>query len=312
MKISIIIPLYNEEESLPKLFERLDAVCAELEVETEKILIDNCSDDLSPIICRQKVSEDESYTYIRFSRNFGPSVDASIAAGYALAAGDAAIVLYSDLQDPPEAIPEFVAKWRDGYDVVYGVQKMRHGEPLWRRLLVRIFYRLMARISDVSVPVDAGDFRLISRRVMDVLNNLGETARYTRGLISWIGFRQTSVVYERDPRSGGKSKANLLAIIRTALTAITSFSLGPLRLMTAIGAFVSGFSTIAIIGSIFIAIFGQPLPGMTTLVVLNLFILGLLMLSVGLLGEYIGRIHTESKKRPLYIIDEHLSRNSTS
>lgn len=304
-KLSIIIPLYNEADSLPKLFERLDSVCQTLDVETEKILVDNCSDDLSAAICKQKTSDDDTYVYIRFSRNFGPAVDSSIAAGYEHATGDAALVLYSDLQDPPEVIPQFVAKWREGYDVVYGVRTVRHGEPMWRRISIKVFYRLMRKISDVAVPVDAGDFRLISRRVIDVLNHLDERARYTRGLISWVGFPQASISYKREPRFGGQSKANLFAITRTAMTAITSFSLGPLRLLTGIGLLISCASSLAIVASVLVAIFGQPLPGMTTLIVLNLFTLGVLMLSVGILGEYIGRIHTESKRRPLYIIEEH-------
>lgn len=302
--LTLIIPLYNEQDTLDELFHRVDAVCGHLDLDTEKILIDNRSTDRSREVCLQKCEQDQSYRYLRLSRNFGPAVDSSLAAGLSIATGDAAVILYSDLQDPPEVIPEMVQKWRQGADVVYGVHSARLGEAVWRRSAARLFYRLMHRFSDVNLPADAGDFRLISRRVIDHLKNFEERARYTRGLVTWIGFDQQPVTYERSPRKHGRSKANPFAITRTAFTALTSFSLGPLRLITAIGSVVSACAFSLVVLHIAIALLGRPIPGLTTIITINLMSLGLIMLAIGVLGEYLGRLHTEIKRRPLFIIDE--------
>jgi glycosyltransferase involved in cell wall biosynthesis len=302
--LSIIIPVYNEEDTIPELVARLDRVCSELSLKTEKIFVDNRSTDSSPEIIRGVIAVDKSYRMIRFSRNFGPSVEASITAGYRLCQGDAAVVLYSDLQDPPELIPEMVRLWRDGYDVVYSVQTQRHGEPLWRRLAVKTFYRLLQRLAESSVPANAGDYRLVSRQVLNALADFPERARYTRGLVSWVGFKQIAIPYQRQPRFQGKSKANVFAITRTALLAITSFSLYPLRALTGLGFACAAISFSAIVIYALIFFFGVTVPGLTTLITIMLFSLGVTTASIGLLGEYVGKILTEAKMRPLYVIDE--------
>ena len=302
--LSIIVPVFNEEEVLPKLFTRLDSVLEDLKCEVEVILVDNRSTDATRQLARQKVAQDHRYRYIRFSRNFGPSVEASITAAYRACVGDAALVLYSDLQDPPELIPRFVALWREGYDVVYGVQRSRGGERLWRRTGTRIFYRLLARMSDIPIPVDAGDFRLVSRSVITVLLAMPERARYSRGLIAWIGFEQTAIPYDREPRSGGRSKANAPAIMRTAFNGLTSFSHAPLRYLTGAGLILSSVCTVLICSNLALWLFAEPVPGMTTVVILILFGIGANVLALGLLGEYIARLQTDVKKRPLYIVAE--------
>lgn len=302
--LSIVIPVYNEEAALPVLFGKLEELETQLLSDLEVVFVDNCSTDTSGELIKEQCRQNETYSYIRFSRNFGPTVEASITAGYRAAKGDAIVVLYSDLQDPPELIVEFERLWLEGFDVVYGQQKSRSGEALWRRTLVKVFYRGMSTMADSPVPPNAGDFRLISRRVRDVLLDLGETARYTRGLVAWVGYRQIAVPYDRAPREGGKSKANFFAITRTAMTAVTSFSMGPLRMLTGIGAIISLICFMLIVAYAVLWLIGQPLPGLTTLITLILFSTGANFAALGLIGEYIGRITTEVKHRPLYVVDE--------
>lgn len=302
--LSIVIPVYNEEAALPKLFAKLMELRAQLASNMQVIFVDNCSTDSSRELILEECRVQQDYQYIRFSRNFGPTVEASITAGYRAATGDAIVVLYSDLQDPPELILDFERLWLEGYDVVYGQQTSRNGEPLWRRTSVRIFYRRMEKMAESPVPANAGDFRLISRRVRDALLDMGETARYTRGLVAWVGYRQTAVPYARAPRDSGKSKANFFAVSRTAMTAVTSFSMGPLRMLTAVGAVMSAICFLLILGYAVMWLLGQPLPGLTTVITLILFSAGANFAALGLIGEYIGRITTEVKHRPLYIVAE--------
>jgi glycosyltransferase involved in cell wall biosynthesis len=306
--VSIIVPFFNEEENLPLFFNALKIELEKIAYNWEVLLIDNCSVDLSSNYARDLAKSDKRIKYVRFSRNFGPSVEASINAGYRLCIGDAAIVIYSDLQDPPEMIGEFIEKWNQGFDVVYGLQTARLGEPYWRRFSVRIFYRLLEWSSDTNpIPAHAGDFRLISRKVIDVLNQLPERSRYTRGLIAWVGFKSIGITYKRNPRMNGKSSAHFFSILTTALTAITSFSLKPLRILTGVGICVTFF---AMFMSMFYAVaflFGNPVPGLTTVTLIGLLTLGLNMGALGLIGEYVGRINLEAKQRPLYIIDEQIN-----
>jgi dolichol-phosphate mannosyltransferase len=304
-KVSIIVPFYNEYQNLPLFSELLAHVLENLEHDWEVIYVDNCSIDESSDIARGLARKDSRIRYVRFSRNFGPSVEASINAGYRLCVGDAAIVVYSDLQDPPELIHQFIEKWEQGFDVVYGLQISRLGEPKWRKYSVKLFYKLLEKVSDANqIPANAGDFRLISRKVIEVINHLPERSRYTRGLIAWAGFKSIGIEYHRSPRLHGKSSASFFAILSTAITAITSFSLKPLRILTLFGVLVTFFAlSLAMFYSIAFII-GSPLPGFTTLIVIGLLTLGLNMGALGLLGEYIGRINIEAKDRPLYIIDE--------
>lgn len=305
--LSVIVPFYNERGTLDETIARLRQILEEIGIGWELLLIDNRSTDGSFEVAKTAAQSDTRIKVIRFSRNFGPSVEASIAAGFEACTGDAAIVVYSDLQDPPELIPRFVEAWVEGSDVVYGVQTGRPGDPKWRNTLVQAFYRLLARLSDTPIHPNSGDYKLISRRVIDVLNSMPERARFSRGMISWIGFTGTPIYYSRMPRKSGKSKSNLWAISHTALTGITSFSLKPLRMLSLIGLVTTLVSLAGLIAVLVQWLFGQTLPGLTSVLALMLLMLGLNMGSIGLLGEYLGRIQVEVKLRPLYIIDEQLN-----
>jgi dolichol-phosphate mannosyltransferase len=298
--VSIVIPALNEEDNIGPLESELADSLHSLEYDFEFIVIDNGSTDGTESAVRALCARDRRWKYIRFSRNFG--VESSITAGYRIAAGDAIVVLYSDLQDPPQLIPEFLKKWSEGYDVVYGVRTVRPGDPRWRNAFAHVGYRIVAALSEVDIPRNAGDFRLISRQVRDALVACGEYNRYLRGLISWLGFRQIGVEYERRARIAGESKAPLTHILVFALNAVTSFSVKPLRLFTLLGFVLVALSLLAIPIYILLSIVGSPPPGITTLIVLALFGFGVNILGIGVLGEYLGRTYAEAKQRPLYVV----------
>lgn len=301
--ITLVIPARNEAANIPQLEARVRAVTDALPAyDFEFIVIDNCSHDATGSLVKAICQRDARWKYIRFSRNF--TVEMSITAGYHFARGEAIVVLYSDLQDPPEVIPRFLEKWQEGYDVVYGVRTVRPGDPLWRNIAVRIAYRLISSSADVPIPNDAGDFRLITRRVRDALENVGEYNRYMRGLIAWLGFRQVGITYERQPRQAGKSKAPFWNIFFFMFNAITSFSLRPLRVFTFLGFAMIVLTVAAAMLYAFLSVIGHPPPGITTLIVLSFLGIGLNSLGIGILGEYVGRTYAEVKRRPLYIIDE--------
>lgn len=300
--ISIIIPARNEEDNIARLEREVTAVADALPYEFEFLVIDNASSDATGARVRELCARDPRWRYIRFSRNF--TVEMSITAGYDHAAGDAMIVLYSDLQDPPDVIPAFIAKWLEGYDVVYGVRTVRPGDAKWRNGAVKLAYRAIAWFSEVPIPIDAGDFRLISARVRDALRTCGERNRYMRGLIAWLGFSQTGVYYERRPRVAGESKAPLFDLIWFVFNAVTSFSLKPLRLFTVMGFAMLGASALLAVVYVVLFLRGSPPPGITTILVLLLVSIGINSLGIGILGEYLGRTFTEAKARPLYVIAE--------
>ena len=306
-KLSIVVPVYNEAPSINSVVNRIKVSAEATNLEWEILFVDNCSTDKTKNEILRFAENDKRIKYIRFSRNFGPSVEASIDAGYRHASGDAIMVIYSDLQDPPELIPQFVEKWKSGFDVVYGVQETRTGEQLWRRIAVKNFYKIFKNLSDTPTMTDSGDFKLISRRVLEALIEMPEKARFTRGLISWLGFPSVGIGYDRQPRDTGKSKANFLAISRTAITAVTSFSLKPLRILSGFGIVVTLLSLIFMVALVVGAIFGKPQPGITTLACLALLSLGLNMGALGLIGEYLGRIQQEVKNRPLFVIEEKIN-----
>jgi len=302
--VTLVIPARNEQDNVARLEHDLLAVTDTLpQYDWEFIVIDNASTDRTGELIKALHDRDPRWKYVRFSRNF--TVEMSITAGYHFAQGDVIIVLYSDLQDPPSVIPRFLEKWRDGhYDVVYGVRTVRTGDPTWRNFLVKIAYRLISWSADVSIPTDAGDFRLITRQVRDALEEVGEYNRYMRGLIAWLGFRQVAIEYERQARTAGKSKAPFWNIFFFTFNAITSFSLKPLRAFTFLGFGMIGLSVLAVVIYAILSIFGNPPPGITTLIVLSFLTIGLNSLGIGVLGEYIGKIYSEVKHRPLYIIQE--------
>jgi glycosyltransferase involved in cell wall biosynthesis len=303
--VSIIIPARNEQENIPRLEAELNEVLRVLPYEFEFIVVDNHSEDDTPMLIRDLCQRDPRWRFIRFSRNF--AVEMSMTAGYRAARGDAVIVLYSDLQDPPAVIPQMLQKWEQGYDVVYGVRTERPGDAQWRNIAVYIAYRLISGLSDVPIPVDTGDFRLISRSVRNVLVQLPEQNRYMRGLIAWLGFRQTGIPYARRPRRAGRSKAPFGAIFVFALDAISSFSMKPLRLFTVFGMLVVCASLLAAVLYSLLALIGSPPSGITTIIVLLWIIFGFNMLGIGMLGEYLGRTYSEVKRRPLFVVEEALN-----
>jgi glycosyltransferase involved in cell wall biosynthesis len=306
-KLSIIVPFYNEEKGLSSFYNRTIKVLESIEYDYELIYVDNCSQDNSVLLVLDQIKVNSKIKYIKMSRNFGPSVEASISAGLENCSGDAAIILYSDLQDPPEVMVQFIKEWEQGFDVVYGRQIKRKGDPVWRNFLVRSYYRIFAFLSDVDLPSNSGDFRLVNRKVIDALNSIPEKARYFRGLSSWVGFKSLAVDYEREPRLSGKSTANLFAITRTAFTAITSFSVKPLRIITFFG-FGSLITSVIFTVVLFVNwLFDNSIPGLTSITVLILITSAINLLSLGILGEYVSRIQTEVKNRPVYLIDSKIN-----
>ncbi len=300
--ISIVIPAFNEEANIPRLEQELLAAVDPLPYSFEFIVIDNGSSDLTGELVKEICVRDSRWKYLRFSRNF--TVEMSITAGYHYASGDAIVVLYSDLQDPPHVISQFIEKWREGHDVVYGVRTVRPGDPAWRNGAARIAYRLIGWFSDVPIPNDTGDFRLISRQVRDALEQCPEQNRYMRGLIAWLGFKQVGITYEREPRTAGKSKAPFFDLIFFVFNAITSFSLRPLRLFTLMGVIMLLASMIAAVVYAVLWFTVSAPPGITTIIVLLLAAIGINSIGIGLLGEYVGRTYAESKRRPLYVVQE--------
>jgi dolichol-phosphate mannosyltransferase len=300
--VSLVIPARNEVGNIDRLEQELATVTGPLPYDFEFIVIDNASTDGTGERIKAICSRDPRWKYVRFSRDF--TVEMSLTAGYRLARGDAIIVLYSDLQDPPEVIPRLLSKWKEGFDVVYGVRTVRPGDPAWRNFAVRVAYRLISAMSDVPIPENAGDFRLITRQVRDALNQCGEYNRYLRGMIAWLGFRQVGVPYERRPRLEGTSKAPFWDMLVFTLKAITSFSLRPLRFFTLFGFLMLLLSGVAVLVYAILWFFGSAPPGITTLITLAFAGIGLNSLGIGLLGEYIGRTYAEVKRRPLYIIQE--------
>jgi dolichol-phosphate mannosyltransferase len=276
-------------------------VLGRLPYDYEVIVIDNASTDGTGDVAAALAERDPRWRYLRFSRNF--TVEVSIAAGLRYAQGDAALVLFSDLQDPPELIPEFVRQWEQGHDVVYGTIRQRRGDPFWKAWSARLFYRIINVLADVEITPNATDFRLLSRRAIDALNQFDERNRYLRGFAHWIGFKRCAVPYDRRPRLAGRSKAPLFYLLNLALNAITCFSIKPLQLFSLMGALASlGTMLLALVylGSY---LFSYPLPGLTTIYLLLLANLTVLLLGFGAVGEYIGRIYVETKRRPLFLVD---------
>ncbi len=300
--LSVVIPAFNEEANIPRLEQELLSAVGPLPYLFEFIVIDNGSSDLTGELVKDICARDSRWKYLRFSRNF--TVEMSITAGYHYASGDAIVVLYSDLQDPPRVIPQFIEKWLEGYDVVYGVRTVRPGDPAWRNLAARISYRVIGWFSDVPIPNDTGDFRLISRNVRDALEQCPEQNRYMRGLIAWLGFKQTGVTYEREPRTAGKSKAPFFDLVLFVFNAVTSFSLRPLRLFTLMGTIMLLVSFVAAIVYVILWFTVSAPPGITTIIVLLFAGIGLNSIGIGLLGEYVGRTYVEAKRRPLYVVQE--------
>ncbi len=300
--VSVVIPFLNEKDNLPRLYERLGRVFQEQPEKMEIIFVDDGSTDGSPEWVEQKALEDQRVRLLRFSRNFGHQI--AITAGFDHAAGDAVIVMDADLQDPPEVIPDLLAKWRAGFEVVYAVRKSREGEGFVKKFLAHSFYKIFRMMVKFNVPLNAGDFRLLDRAVVEALKQMREAHRYMRAMTSWVGFSQCAVEYDRQARFAGETKYPAWKSLRLAIDGMTSFSAAPLRWVSGLGICVS------ILGVLWLAIIlwgkfqnpSGPVPGWTSVIAAVLIFSGVQMISIGLLGQYISRIFEESKKRPLYIL----------
>ncbi|RIX52463.1 glycosyltransferase [Paenibacillus nanensis] len=300
---SVIVPMYNEEEVIEHTYKRLKAVMDTAGRPYELIFVNDGSKDRSAELIRSFGDNDPNVRLIDFSRNFGHQI--AISAGMDYAQGDAIVVIDADLQDPPEVILQMIAKWKEGYEVVYGRRLKRKGETVFKKVTALAFYRLLKSMTNVDIPLDTGDFRLIDRKVCDVLRSLKEKNRFVRGLISWIGFRQTSVEYVREERFAGETKYPLKKMISFALDGITSFSYKPLKIASYLGFTLSIGSFLYLLIVIFQRLFTETtVTGWTTIVALNLLFNGIILILLGVIGEYIGRIYDESKNRPLYIVRE--------
>jgi glycosyltransferase involved in cell wall biosynthesis len=300
---SLVVPAYNEEGVIEELAVHLVRVMDALDGDAEAILVDDGSRDRTYELMREVADRDPRFRLVRLSRNFGHQI--ALTAGVDLAAGDAVIVMDADLQDPPEVTLELAKRWREGYDVVYAVREEREGETRFKRSTAAAFYRAFNRISKVQVPVDVGDFRLVDRRALDVFNQMRESNRFVRGMFSWIGLQQTGVTYTRQERFAGETKYPHRKMLAFAATGVISFSSAPLRAALNLGFIVSGLSFALAIWSLIVKLSGlYDVPGWTSIVVVTTFIGGIQLIVLGVIGEYIGDIHDEVKRRPLYVVSE--------
>jgi polyisoprenyl-phosphate glycosyltransferase len=304
--LSLVLPIYNEEAVIPELHARLQQFLPRLGLETEVVFVDDGSRDRSLALLRGIAATEPRYRVLSFARNFGHQ--AAITAGLDHARGEAIVVMDADLQDPPEVVLEMVAKWREGFDVVYGKRRSREGETWLKLLTAKWFYRIFAAMIPIEVPLDTGDFRLMSRRIVTVLRELRETHRFVRGLVAWLGFKQTAVLYDRPARFAGETKFPLRKMLRFAIDGITSFSVLPLRFATYLGMLISIASVgVAIWAVLARFVFQVTVPGWTTVIVLVSLLAAVQLIMIGILGEYIGRIYEQVKKRPLYVVAERLN-----
>ena len=300
-RYSIIVPLYNEQDVLPELYRRIRAIATQLHGPTEIIFVNDGSLDGTLGLLRALQYEDKTIRVVSLSRNFGHQ--AAISAGLQYAEGDVVAVLDGDLQDPPELLPALFAKLEDGWDVAYGVRRHRQA-ALLKRLSYFVFYRVIHRLADIDIPLDAGDFCAMSRRIVNHLNRLPETDRFVRGLRAWVGFRQTGVPYDRDSRHAGTPKYTIPKLVQLSLDGLLSFSYAPLRWLAYAGFALSAISFVGILVIFYRYLFTPYVPGYTSLAILVLFFGGIQLLTGGLLGEYVGRTAQQVKGRPLYVIDE--------
>lgn len=303
--LSVVIPCYNEEEVIGETVKRLQTFCAEvINLEVELIFVDDGSRDRTREMLRELAAEDGRIKLIGLSRNFGHQI--AVTAGIDAANGDAVVLIDADLQDPPEVVHQMIAKWQEGYDVVYGTRTERPGDSAFKVATARGFYRLLRRMSDVQIPLDTGDFRLMSRNVVAALKAMPERDRFVRGMVSWIGFKQFALPYRRAERFAGESKYPLRKMLRFATDGLLSFSTKPLQISVAMGFICASLALAGIVYALFSRLFTDSwVEGWTALMLAVLFIGGAELISVGILGEYIGRIYNEIKNRPLYVVQEY-------
>jgi glycosyltransferase involved in cell wall biosynthesis len=308
--LAVVVPAYNESEGLRAFHARLAAVFEQLDLACSVLYVDDGSRDDTWQVMESLRGEDTRVATLKLSRNFGKEL--ALTAGLDHADADAVVVIDADLQDPPELIPQFVARWREGFDVVYGTRSTRAGESHLKKATAAAFYRVMERLSHTPVPRDTGDYRLMSRRAIDALKQLRERQRFMKGLFTWVGFQQTAIVYDRDARFAGISKFNYWRLWNFALEGITSFSTAPLKIATYVGVLTA---LLAFVFGIFVfgkaLLFGDPVRGYPTLMVVVLFLGGVQLMALGLIGEYLGRLYMEVKQRPLYLVDRYSAPRAT-
>ena len=299
---SLVVPIFNEEAVLPVLLRRLDSLLPRLDGPAEVIFVDDGSTDTSPIVLEARARADSRFRLLRLSRNFGQQV--AMTSGMARARGQAIVIMDADLQDPPEIMLDMIAKWREGYEIVYAQRLSRDGESKFKLLTANLFYSVMGKLSDVDLPQNVGDFRLVDRKALDSFLAMPERDRFVRGMFSWIGFRQAVVQFHRPARAAGETKYSLAKMLRLAASGVVSFSDAPLRVALWIGMAVCGVAAAYALFVVAAWIAGANLQrGWSSIIVVMTFLGGANMLMTGVLGVYIGRIHTEVKRRPLYFVD---------
>ncbi len=302
VEISVVVPVYNEEESVPEVHRRLTGVLGAIAASYEIVLVDDGSHDRSWELIREIAANDPRVRGISFSRNFGHQ--AAFTAGLDQVNGDAVVIMDGDLQDPPEVIPELVARWREGYDVVYAVRAKRQGETVFKLVTAAAFYRILHRVTHVDIPIDTGDFRLMSRNAADAFRRMREHHRFTRGMVSWLGFKQVGVEYLRASRHAGETKYTMRKMLRLASDGLTSFSYLPLQLASWLGIAVSSVAALGLAAELVAKGLRQPLGwiwvAMTGLALLG----GIQLIALGLLGEYLGRVYDDVRGRPLYLVQD--------
>lgn len=303
MEISAIVPSYNEEKNVPLIYKRLTDTLSKISDKYEIIFVNDCSKDSTLSVIKQISEEDSHVKYISFSRNFGHQI--AVSAGLDMCKGNAVVIIDGDLQDPPELILEMYKKYQEGYKVVYAKRKTREGETWFKKATAKLFYRFLAAMTSIEIPVDVGDFRLIDKVIVNHLRNMPEKSKYIRGQISWIGYKQTFVEYHRDARLYGKTNYPLKKMLRLAFDGITAFSDKPLKMASAIGIISAILSLLAIVYALISHfIFDSAVSGWTSLIISVLFIGGVQLITIGIIGEYIARINNDVRNRPLYIIEE--------
>jgi polyisoprenyl-phosphate glycosyltransferase len=301
--LSIVVPVYNEEANIPELYARLKVAASKVTSRHEIIFINDGSKDLSLLGLMQLAEQDKQVFYINFSRNFGHQI--AVTAGLDKCRGQAVVIIDGDLQDPPEIIPDMYKIYQEGYQCVYAKRTARKGESYFKKLTAKFFYRILKNITDVHIPIDTGDFRLIDKKIVDLLKQMPEQNKFLRGQISWLGFKQTAIDYQRDERKAGVTGYPLKKMIRFALDGITAFSDMPLKFVTNTGIFISFLAFIVILYALYSNfILHQTISGWTSLIISILFIGGIQLVSIGIIGEYINRINKNVRNRPLYIIEQ--------
>lgn len=305
--LSVIVPLYNEELVINEMHARLTQVLEGANIDYEIVMVNDGSRDATLEMVKVICKTDKRVKLISFSRNFGHQI--AITAGMDKANGQAVVLIDADMQDPPEVILEMLEKWQEGWHVVYGVRKKREGESFFKLFTARMFYRLLRRLTSVSIPVDTGDFRLMDRRVVEELKKMRERVRFVRGMVSWIGFKQCKVEYIRARRFAGETKYPFMKMLKFALDGILAFSQVPLKVSSAFGLLSAGLSFVFMVYGLMMRIFfpEHVIPGWTSIFVAILFLGGIQLICVGILGEYLGRVHEEIKGRPIYICEEEIN-----